>query len=174
MKAKARLGRIVSRPLFCSPSVGGGGARSPGVAAVPEPLRRRISFFPGDDEGVFCILSGGSFVRSVCLSCAGGFLLFLLFDFDRMVGATNNPLRLLFLLLLAAVGGGAERNSWLRFGRSVTFSFAAKGERIRSSPALQAFAGLLVWPATVATSSDWCFVERWCGLLPLLFVPWDG
>ena len=59
------------------------------------------------------------------------------------------------------------------FGRSVIFSFAAKGERIRSSPALQVFAGLLVWPATVATSSDWCFVERWCGLLPLLFVPWE-
>jgi len=57
------------------------------------------------------------------------------------------------------------------FGRSVTLSFAAKGERIRSSPALQVFAGLLVWAATVATSSDWCFVERWCGLLPLLFVP---
>ena len=111
MKAKASLGRIISRPLFCSPSVGGGGARSPGVAAVPEPLRRQISFFPGDDEGVFCILSGGSFVRFVCLSCAGGFLLFLLFDFDRMVGATNNPLRLLFLLLLAAVGSEAERSA---------------------------------------------------------------
>jgi len=39
---------------------------------------------------------------------------------------------------------------------------------------LQVFAGLLVWPATVATSSDWCFVERWCGLLPLLFVPAMG
>jgi len=91
------------------------------VAAVPEPLRRRISFFPGDDEGVFCILSGGSFVRSVCLSCAGGFLLFLLFEFDRMVGVTNNPLRLLFLLLLAAVGGGAERGAWTSDGRTVFF-----------------------------------------------------
>jgi len=131
---------------------------------MPEPLRRRISFFPGDDEGVFCILSGGSFVRSMCLSCAGGFLFFLLFDLVRMVGVTNNPLRLLFLLLLAAVGGGAERNSWLRFGRSVTFSFAAKGERIGSSPALQVCAGLLAWPATAAASSDRWLVGRRGGL----------
>jgi len=141
---------------------------------VPEPLRRRISFFPGDDEGVFCILSGGSFVRSVCLSCAGGFLLFLLFDLVRMVGATNNPLRLLFLLLLAAVGGGAERNSWLRFGRSVTFSFAAKGERIGSSPASQVCAGLLAWPATAAASSDGGSLVAGADFLPLLSVLAQG
>ena len=51
----------------------------------------------------------------------------MLFDFDRMVGATNNPLRLLFLLLLAAVGGGAERGAWTSDGRAVFFPGIAGG-----------------------------------------------
>jgi hypothetical protein len=39
------------------------------------------------------------------------------------------------------------------FGRSVTSSFGAKGERILSFPVSQVLAGLLVWPASAAASS---------------------
>ena len=42
--------------------------------------------------------------------CVGGFLLLFPFDFGRMEEVTMNPMRLLFPLLLAVVGGETERN----------------------------------------------------------------
>jgi len=104
-----------------------------------------LCFVPGD--GVEAVFPGGM--------CVVKLLLLLWNKFSWPV--------LHFTGAYFGAGGGCGMDL-LRFGRSVTFSFAAKGERIRSSPASQVCAGLLAWPTTAAASSDRWLVGRRGGL----------
>jgi len=79
-----------------------------------------VSFLCAMGKGLLCSSWGFFFRVSEFFTgggfCAGGFLLLVPFDFGRMEEVTMNPLRLLFPLLLAAVGGEAEWNAWtIRF-----------------------------------------------------------
>ncbi|KAG2650959.1 hypothetical protein PVAP13_1NG215695 [Panicum virgatum] len=79
-----------------------------GIASA-EDSRRRLCSFWGFFFCIGALFTGGGF-------CAGGFLLLFPFDFGRMEEVTMKPMRLLYPLLLAAVGGEAERNDWtIRF-----------------------------------------------------------
>ena len=81
---------------------------------------RLVFFLCAMGKGLLCSSWGFFFRISEFFTgggfCAGGFLLLVPFDFGRMEEVTMNPLRLLFPLLLAAIGGEAEWNAWtIRF-----------------------------------------------------------
>ncbi|KAG2649637.1 hypothetical protein PVAP13_1NG122576 [Panicum virgatum] len=105
------------------PLVFNGDGGGDGIASA-EDSRRRLCSSWGFFFRVGELFTGGGF-------CAGGFLLLFPFDFVRMEEATMNPMRLLFLLLLADVGGEAEWNVWtIRFVFGWVLSWSRKDEEV--------------------------------------------
>ena len=94
-----------------------------------------VSFLCAMGKGLLCSSWGFFFRVSEFFTgggfCAGGFLLLVPFDFGRMEEVTMNPFRLLFPLLLAAVGGEAEWNAWtIRFVFGWVLSWSRKDEEV--------------------------------------------
>jgi len=101
-----------------------------------------VSFLCAMGKGLLCSSWGFFFRVSAFFTggrfCAGGFLLLVPFDFGRMEEVTMNPLRLLFPLLLAAVGGEAEWDVWtirFVFGWVLSFHGAGRMRKFRLDPA---------------------------------------
>lgn len=68
-----RVGRFISMPRVCSPTVTTAELGFPGAAAMAELLRRQIRILPDVDGGPSVFL-GEDFVRSVSLPFAGDWL----------------------------------------------------------------------------------------------------
>jgi len=112
------------------PLVFNGDGDGDGIASA-EDLRRRLCSSWGFFFRVGALITGGGF-------CARGFLLLFPFDFGRMEEVTMNLMRLLFPLLLAAVGGEAEWDVWtirFVFGWVLSFHGAGRMRKFRLDPA---------------------------------------